>query len=334
MDRPDDEGFKIHYYGVFIFDPLWDADVHALYDKHVTIDLSNIKKEHEIKKKYVGMSIEELVVWAEDETKSRYLSHSPIKSRPLRKDFKGNHEEEGFDYHPLLIDDEVCQDNLVPRSCDLENKGIHDAAKILEEKYADAGDTGLGLTSLAREHEKYIEALLSKLKAKGMEITDPFIIVEKTKERSNTLEIKETKGISKTFALNDGDFAIQDHYGLLRSYAKALAESNKGSTVKVGVILNPNEKSYFDKFYVCFKGFRKQFGGVEFRGLFSKASYLQLFNKIMEKIKRASPRAQEYLTASQIQDDDVTSIHDDVTSMAVEETLVWDRRGEDITTKV
>ncbi|GJV40859.1 hypothetical protein Tco_1419299 [Tanacetum coccineum] len=43
-----------------------------------------------------------------------------------------NHEDEGFDYYPPLNDDEVCHDNLVPRSCHLENKGMNDAAKVAE----------------------------------------------------------------------------------------------------------------------------------------------------------------------------------------------------------
>ncbi|GKA44238.1 hypothetical protein Tco_0736962 [Tanacetum coccineum] len=47
-----------------------------------------------------------------------------------------------------------------------------------------------------------------------------------------------------------------------------------------------------------YEGFKKQFGGVEFRLLFwaaSKATYPQLFQKIMEKIKRANPKAHDYL---------------------------------------
>ncbi|GJZ48197.1 pentatricopeptide repeat-containing protein [Tanacetum coccineum] len=207
----------------------------------------------------------------------------------------------------------------------------------------------------------------------------------------------------KNFTLIEGDVTIQDHYGYLTSYAKALFESNK-----VGVTVNPDEKPNFDRFHVCFKGlkegwkigcrkiialdgcflkkpntdeiltvigrddnnhiflvawaavnvkskdnwswvielladdlelpnaigltlmsdqhkglieavkdvmpfvehqqcarhiyerFRKQFSGVEFRGIFwaaSKASYPQLFNKIMDKIKRANPRAHQYLLA-------------------------------------
>ncbi|GJR56153.1 hypothetical protein Tco_1406674 [Tanacetum coccineum] len=52
---------------------------------------------------------------------------------------------------------------------------------------------------------------------------------------------------AKNFALNESDAAIHDHYGLLRSYPKALADSNEGRTVKVGVIVNPYEKTYFDR---------------------------------------------------------------------------------------
>nr|GEW45056.1 hypothetical protein [Tanacetum cinerariifolium] len=47
-----------------------------------------------------------------------------------------------------------------------------------------------------------------------------------------------------------------------------------------------------------YEGFRNQFSGVQFRGLFraaSKASYPELFKKIMDKIKRANPNAHQYL---------------------------------------
>ncbi|GKA36474.1 hypothetical protein Tco_0722965, partial [Tanacetum coccineum] len=51
--------------------------------------------------------------------------------------------------------------------------------------------------------------------------------------------------------------SFKDHYGLLRSYAKAIADSNVGSTIKVGVTVNPDEKTYFDRFYVCLKGLKE-----------------------------------------------------------------------------
>ncbi|GJS62810.1 multidrug resistance-associated protein 5 [Tanacetum coccineum] len=39
---------------------------------------------------------------------------------------------------------------------------------------------------------------------------------------------------------------------MLRSYGKAILDSNIGSTVKLGVTVNPDGKTYFDRFYVCF----------------------------------------------------------------------------------
>ncbi|GJW15284.1 pentatricopeptide repeat-containing protein, partial [Tanacetum coccineum] len=43
----------------------------------------------------------------------------------------------------------------------------------------------------------------------------------------------------KSYALSEGESSLQDHYGLLRSYAKEIVESNVGSTVKVSVAVNP-----------------------------------------------------------------------------------------------
>nr|GEW89743.1 pentatricopeptide repeat-containing protein [Tanacetum cinerariifolium] len=42
-----------------------------------------------------------------------------------------------------------------------------------------------------------------------------------------------------------------------QSYGKAILESNPGSIVKVGVTVNPDDKTYFDRFYVCFKGLKE-----------------------------------------------------------------------------
>ena len=47
-----------------------------------------------------------------------------------------------------------------------------------------------------------------------------------------------------------------------------------------------------------YEGFRKQYGGEEFRLLFwgaSKASYPPLHKKMMEKIKKANPKAHQFL---------------------------------------
>ncbi|GKB43840.1 hypothetical protein Tco_0888782, partial [Tanacetum coccineum] len=175
---------------------------------------------------------------------------------------------------------------------------------------------------------------------------------------------------AKKYALTEYEKTIGEHYSMLRSYGKAILDSNPGSTVKLEVTVNPDGKTYFDRFYVCFVGladgwkarcmkiialdgcllkspnqgekltsigrdennhiypvawavglieavkdvmpnvehmqcarhiyenFRKQYPGLEFRQLLwsaSKASYPQLFNKIMDKIKSANPNAHKYL---------------------------------------
>lgn len=46
---------------------------------------------------------------------------------------------------------------------------------------------------------------------------------------------------------------IVEHYGRIWDYAHELLRSNPGSTCKVGVIVNPDEKNFFQRFYICFK---------------------------------------------------------------------------------
>ncbi|GKB51683.1 multidrug resistance-associated protein 5 [Tanacetum coccineum] len=57
---------------------------------------------------------------------------------------------------------------------------------------------------------------------------------------------------AKKYALIEYEKSIGEHYSMLRSYGKAILDSNHGSTVKLGVIVNPDGKTYFDMFYVCF----------------------------------------------------------------------------------
>ncbi|GJT45857.1 pentatricopeptide repeat-containing protein [Tanacetum coccineum] len=270
---------------------------------------------------------------------------------------------------------------------------------------------GVGDSETLMEHEEFMDDLMKKLRDEGDAITDPFKIVEsksekypihdvethwrmrKPKSGEKFMDVDQLKECltyyalanvfslhAKRWALSEGETAIEDHYAYIRSYGKAILESNHGSTVKVGVTVNPDSKTYFDRFYVCFKGlkegwklgcrnvialdvawavvnvenkynwswfldllgddldmptgngltiisyqhkvliqavkdimphaehrqcarhvyegFRKQFSGVEFKSLFwaaSKASYPGLFNKIMDKIKRANPKAYQYL---------------------------------------
>ncbi|GKC65478.1 multidrug resistance-associated protein 5 [Tanacetum coccineum] len=58
----------------------------------------------------------------------------------------------------------------------------------------------------------------------------------------------------KKYALTEYGKTIGEHYAMLRSYGKAVLDSNHVSTVKLGVIVNPDDKTYFDRFYVCFAG--------------------------------------------------------------------------------
>ncbi|XP_071689191.1 uncharacterized protein [Rutidosis leptorrhynchoides] len=62
---------------------------------------------------------------------------------------------------------------------------------------------------------------------------------------------------AKTWALTEYEKSIEEHYGLLRSYADELVKSNPGSTVKLGVTQNPDGKVYFDRFYVCIHGLKE-----------------------------------------------------------------------------
>ncbi|GJR46434.1 hypothetical protein Tco_1314537 [Tanacetum coccineum] len=64
---------------------------------------------------------------------------------------------------------------------------------------------------------------------------------------------------AKTKALNEGDLTIQEHYALIRSYGKEILDSNDGSTVKLGVTVNPDDKTYFDRFYCCLYALKKGF---------------------------------------------------------------------------
>nr|GEW66992.1 pentatricopeptide repeat-containing protein [Tanacetum cinerariifolium]GEW80840.1 pentatricopeptide repeat-containing protein [Tanacetum cinerariifolium] len=106
---------------------------------------------------------------------------------------------------------------------------------------------------------------------------------------------------AKRWALNEWATTIEDHYGYIRSYAKAILDYNPGSIVK-GLVEAVKEVMTHAKHRQCarhiYKGFRKQYSGVEFKNLFwdaSKATYPKMFNKIIEKIKRVNPKAYEYL---------------------------------------
>ncbi|GJX69883.1 multidrug resistance-associated protein 5 [Tanacetum coccineum] len=57
---------------------------------------------------------------------------------------------------------------------------------------------------------------------------------------------------AKKYALTEYEKTVGEHYAMLRSYGKGILDSNPRSTVKLGVTVNPDGKTYFDTFYVCF----------------------------------------------------------------------------------
>ncbi|GJV76189.1 hypothetical protein Tco_1507773 [Tanacetum coccineum] len=240
------------------------------------------------------------------------------------------------------------------------------------------------------EHDIYMNQLLKSLNTvdKDRIVDDPFISVEKHVERylmydeTTHWRLKKPKVGEKSGEVRvvakygqrppklSALEKVGEHYAMLRSYGKAILDSNLRSTVKLGVTVNPDGKTYFDRFYVCFAGladrwkagcrkiidldgcflkspnqgeiltaigrdgnnhiylvawtvglieavkdvmpnaehrqcsrhiyenFRKQYPGLKFTQLFwavFKASYPQLFNKVMDKIKSANPNAHKYL---------------------------------------
>ncbi|GJR27108.1 pentatricopeptide repeat-containing protein [Tanacetum coccineum] len=168
----------------------------------------------------------------------------------------------------------IIYDGIDAANIDIDEQFKVNGAEVPDEFPREAGDEG---RSAQDDHTKLmLTALLRKLKGNGKGITYPFAIVEDSKERSNKEKIVAKCGqrkeiikdpsngkqrAFKKYPSNNAkkttcDVTIQDHYGYLRSYVKALADSNEGSTIKVGVTINPNEKTYFDRFYVCFKALK------------------------------------------------------------------------------
>nr|GEU82502.1 pentatricopeptide repeat-containing protein [Tanacetum cinerariifolium] len=55
---------------------------------------------------------------------------------------------------------------------------------------------------------------------------------------------------AKKYALTEYEKTIGEHYSMRRSYGKEILDSNHWSIVKLGVTMNPDGKTYFDRFYV------------------------------------------------------------------------------------
>ncbi|KAJ9543410.1 hypothetical protein OSB04_023117 [Centaurea solstitialis] len=62
---------------------------------------------------------------------------------------------------------------------------------------------------------------------------------------------------AKHWAMNVYEKSLDEHYAMIRSYGDELLRSNPGSTVKLGVTVNPDEKVYFDRLYVCLHGLKE-----------------------------------------------------------------------------
>ena len=62
---------------------------------------------------------------------------------------------------------------------------------------------------------------------------------------------------AKIKALSQYETCLEDHYGMLWSYASEVLASNPGSTCKMSVNSMPDGKNYFSSFYVCFKGLKE-----------------------------------------------------------------------------
>nr|GEV29077.1 multidrug resistance-associated protein 5 [Tanacetum cinerariifolium] len=63
---------------------------------------------------------------------------------------------------------------------------------------------------------------------------------------------------AKIWALTEYEKTRKEHYRLLRSYGKELLDTNRGLTVKLKVT-NTDDKTCFDRFYVCFGGLKEGF---------------------------------------------------------------------------
>nr|GEY33382.1 hypothetical protein [Tanacetum cinerariifolium] len=90
---------------------------------------------------------------------------------------------------------------------------------------------------------------------------------------------------AKKYALTEYEKSIDEHYSMLRSYGKAILDSNPGSTINLRVTVNSDGKTYFDRFYVCFVGLADGW----------KASYRKII--ALDGCFLRSPNQSEILTA-------------------------------------
>ncbi|GJY94742.1 hypothetical protein Tco_0511103 [Tanacetum coccineum] len=127
-------------------------------------------------------------------------------------------------------------------------------------------DNGNGMTDpfhiVETKVEKYhIHDVDTYRRMRKPKVGDLFVDIEQLKECLTYYALAKGFSLwfyrsSKTKLIAKWETTIKDQYGYIRSYAKAILESNPCSTIKVMVTVNPDAKTYFDRFYVCFKGLK------------------------------------------------------------------------------
>ncbi|GJZ00538.1 hypothetical protein Tco_0517967 [Tanacetum coccineum] len=151
----------------------------------MTIDDIAISEKRKVANRGNGLSIRE------NDGDNVVLTDSEIDSGDhayQNSESDSDHSDKSFDY---LSDGE---DELIQSKVNggeepdevLFNEGTSAQGQHITvdvERFGEIDDTSVGLTPLIREHEKYTETLLRKLKGNGMGITDPFAIVEESKEK-------------------------------------------------------------------------------------------------------------------------------------------------------
>nr|GEW27084.1 putative reverse transcriptase domain-containing protein [Tanacetum cinerariifolium] len=85
------------------------------------------------------------------------------------------------------------------------------------------------------DHKEYMDKLMHQLRDKNDGLTDPFTILEN--DQSN-----------EKFPIHDEHthWKVRKPKVAKRSYGKEILDSNNGSTIKIDVTINPDDKTYFD----------------------------------------------------------------------------------------
>nr|GEX51023.1 damaged DNA binding 2 [Tanacetum cinerariifolium] len=112
------------------------------------------------------------------------------------------------------------------------------------------------------KHDIYMNERLKSLKTTDKDgITkDPFIPIGKHVEREERVVAKcgqrppmvstpenDKQRKRDQYALTEYEKSVGEHYSMLRSYGKSILDSNPGSIVKLGMTMNPDVKTYFDR---------------------------------------------------------------------------------------